>query len=98
MEHKLHKPVEIDGEMVEAIEYDFDSITGQTVAVVIRDLQKRKHSVTLQEFDIIFHAALFAKAAGMHTDDIMPISAKDYTAVSVLVRDFFYLDSEDGQE
>lgn len=92
----LNKPVEIDGEVKKEIEYDLDSLTAVSIEQTIKSLAKRQHIVVVQESDIIFHAALFAEAAQIDYTDVQRFSGKDMLKAGRLVRDFFFLDSEDG--
>lgn len=85
----LRKPVEINGEMVSAIPYDLEALTGQDIADTIKMLAKNNVVVVLSETDSNYHAGIFATAAGLDYNDIKKLSAKDYNKACNLVRDFF---------
>ena len=95
---KLKKPVDINGEEVTEIKYDIDKLTGEDFEIALKQLSERKHVVKVQELDPMFHAALFALAAGLCLNDIMQLGAKDLAKAGLLVRNFMYMDSEDGQQ
>ena len=88
----LKKPIKIDGEEKSVIEYDLDELTGAEIQQATTELQNLGIMVATAEFDMNYHAALFAKAAGMAYADVQRFSAKDYTKVSTLVRNFLLSD------
>lgn len=91
-ELKLKKPVKIDGEEKSVIEYDLDGLTGADIQQATTELQGLGIMVSTLEFDANYHAALFAKASGLAYADVQRFSAKDYTKVSTLVRNFLLAD------
>lgn len=95
---KLYKPVEIDGKIVKEIEYDFDSVTGKSIEEACKALMKTGNVILAQETDPIFHAHVFADAAGIAYEDMKLFHAKDFMKATTLVRDFFYMSSEESQE
>lgn len=95
---KLYKPINIDGKPVSEIEYDFDSVTGKSIEDACKALTKTGHIILAQETDPVFHAFLFADAAGIAYEDLKRMHAKDYMKATTLVRDFFYIASEESQE
>jgi hypothetical protein len=94
---KLSKPIEIDGELKNVIEYDLESLTGNVVENAMKSLQKKGYVPTVQELDPVMHGHIFAEAAGLDYEDIKRLSAKDYLKAVSAVRDFFLEDSEDSQ-
>lgn len=88
-ELKLRKPFELDGETVEKIEYDLESLTGNDIEQAIAALGKKGIVVTLVETDQRYHAMLFSIAAGMSYEDVNRLPMKDYTKATTAVRDFF---------
>jgi len=88
----LKKPVNINGELTEEIEYDLENLTGQDIQQIVRDLNKRSIVIGAVELDVNYHAALFAQAAGLSFDDISNLSVKDYNEATVRVRNFFLAD------
>lgn len=91
-EYKFKKPVKIDGEERETINYDLESITGEDVTRAIKELAKNGIVVTIAETDQNYHAAIFAIASGLAYEDVKRFGLKDYVAVCALVRDFFLED------
>ena len=92
MKYELKKNALINGEEVKEIEYDFDSLKGDSAQLAIRELQKRGIVVQIVETDPNYHAMLFALAAGLSFEDISALSLKDYNAIVGLTRDFFLED------
>lgn len=86
---ELTKKIEVDGEEISSIEYDFDSLTGKDIKKSTTDLAKRGHGVTMPEFDTYLHAEVFAYASGLDYTDLERLGAKDYIRMLSLVRDFF---------
>ncbi|MCR4436160.1 MAG: phage tail assembly protein [Clostridiales bacterium] len=96
-ELKLHKAIEIDGKKVDKIEYDLDSITGKDIEDICKIMAKEQNAIVIQETDPIFHAHIFAQAAGIAYEDLRRMNGKDFTKATTLVRDFFYIGSEGSQ-
>jgi len=94
----LSKTIEIDGKKVEFLEYDFDSITGESIENACKALIKTGNVILAQETDPVFHAHIFADAAGIAYEDMKRLNGKDYAKATTLVRDFFYMSSEESQE
>lgn len=88
-ELKLGKPFDLDGEKVEEIEYNLDSLTGNDIEQAIASLGKKGIVVTLVETDQRYHAMLFSIAAGIAYEDVNRLPAKDFTKATTAVRDFF---------
>ena len=91
----LKKPIKVDGEEISVIEYDLDELTGEDIQQVTTELSKKGIIVTTIELDSNYHAAIFAKAAGLMLEDLNRLSAKDYAKATTLVRDFFLIDTEE---
>jgi hypothetical protein len=85
----LKKPVEINGEMVNEIKYDLESLTGNDVSDAIKMLAKHNTVVVMTETDQNYHAAIFAIASDLDYADIKRLSIKDYNKACNIVRDFF---------
>lgn len=94
-ELKLKKPVMIDGEEKTEIEYDLEALTGNDIQKASIELTNKGIMTTTIELDSNYHAALFAKAAGLMFEDMNRLSAKDYTKATTLVRNFFLADLEE---
>ena len=89
---KLKKPIMIDGEERTEIEYDLEALTGEDIQQATKELNKAGVMVTTIELDSNYHAALFAKSAGLMYQDMNRLSARDYAKATTLVRDFFLAD------
>lgn len=89
MELKLKKPFDLDGEQVDKIEYDLESLTGEDIERAITELGKKGILVTMVETDQRYHAMLFAIAAGIAYEDVKRLPLKDYQKATTAVRDFF---------
>ena len=92
---KLKKPVMIDGVEKTEIEYDLNRLTGEDVHLATKELQQMQIAVLTIELDTNYHAALFARAAGIMFADVKRFSLRDYTKATTLVRDFFLSDLEE---
>lgn len=88
-ELKLKKPFNLDGEAVEKIAYDVESLTGNDIEKAINDLGKKGIVVAMVETDQRYHAMLFAIAAGMSYEDVCRLPIRDFQAATTAVRDFF---------
>lgn len=93
---KLHKPIEIDGKEVNEIEYDLETVTGKDIEDICKALTKNGNVILAQETDPVFHAHVFASAAGIAYEDLRRAGGKDFAKATTLVRDFFYMTSEDS--
>jgi hypothetical protein len=89
---KLKKPIMIDGEEKTEIPYDLDKLTGNDIQQAVKELNRAQIVVTAIELDSNYHAALFAKAAGLMFEDMSRLGAKDYAKATTAVRDFFLAD------
>lgn len=96
MEFKLKKAIPIDGEEKEVLEYDLEELTGENVALAVKDLAQHNLIPTITEFDQNYHAAIFAQAAGISYADVKRMALKDFNRACNVVRDFFQNDSEDN--
>lgn len=86
---KLKAPFDLDGEKVEEISYDLDSLTGNDIERAITELGKKGIVVAMVETDQRYHAMLFSIAAGMSYEDVSRLNIKDYQKATTVVRDFF---------
>lgn len=97
---KLSKPININGEEVTSLEYNFEDMTARDKGNATREYKKAGNMVSVQELDPDYHMYLFAAAVkkanpSIEIDDVLRISAKDASKAEVLVRDFFFLDLEE---
>lgn len=89
---KLSKPVKIDGQEKTEITYDLEALTGEDIQRITTKIQAEGIIISTVEFDINYHAAVFAEAAGLMYEDVKRFSAKDYNRISSVVRNFFLAD------
>lgn len=89
-EYKFVKPAKIDGEVKESIPYDLTMLNGSHIRHAKGELQRIGYHVAVKELDEVFHAAMFAEAAGISLADVERFSPRDYNNVADLARDFLY--------
>ena len=99
----LSKPIMVNGVEVKEIKYDFENMTAQDKLNAGRTYKKAGNVISVQELDSDYHLYIFAEAAakvneGMDQTDVLRISAKDSAKAEKVVRDFFFLDSEDTSQ
>lgn len=99
----LKKPIKINGEEVTEIEYDFDNFTAKDKINASKRYKKDGNVISVEELDSDYHLYIFAEAAAkvnknIDLSDILRINAKDAARAEGIVRDFFYLDSEETSE
>ena len=86
---ELKNGLTLDGEKVNEIEYDLDSLTGRDIETAIAQLGKKGIIVTMAETDQRYQAMLFSIAAGIDYEDVNRLSARDFFKATTAVRDFF---------
>lgn len=96
----LTKPVDINGEKVSELPYNFDDMTARDKAEATKAFKKSGNMIMVQEFDSDYHLYIFATAVkkaepSFEIEDVLRISFKDAVAAEALVRGFFFLNSED---
>ena len=90
MEFIFKKPIEIDGETVEKINYNFKTLKGIDILDMTNELRINKHIISgAYELDPVVCSAVFAKASGIDINDISLFKAGDYLKASNLGREFF---------
>lgn len=90
MEFVLKKPVDIDGNLTEKIEYDFSNLKGQDVLDTFNELRDMKHiSVGAYETDPVVASAIFAKSSGLDITDIGLLKGADYVNCTAIGRNLF---------
>lgn len=97
---KLNKPIDIDGKSVTELQYNFEDMTARDKAEASKLFKKAGNVISVQELDPDYHLYLFAAAVKKVNDevdinDILRLSAKDACKAEGLVRNFFFLNSED---
>ncbi|TCZ73056.1 hypothetical protein E0485_21805 [Paenibacillus albiflavus] len=99
-ELKLSKPIDINGEKVDKLTYNFEDMTARDKVEATKEFKKSANVVMMQEFDSDYHLYLFAAAVkkentSIDTEDVLRMNAKDSIKAEALVRDFFFLTSEE---
>lgn len=97
---KLNKPVDINGNSVTELPYNFEDLTARDKAEATKAFKKSGNVVQVQELDPDYHLYLFAAAvkkadSSVEIEDVLRISAKDASKAEALARDFFFTGSED---
>ena len=86
---KLVKPIQYDGEEIKELNLDFDSLTGQDLLDAEKEgLESNKKVAPVKEFDKCYLSIVAAKAAGVATDMMPLLGAKDFTKITVRAQDF----------
>jgi hypothetical protein len=98
---KLRKPININGEEVSELTYNFEDMTARDKSDATKEYKKAGNVVSVQELDPDYHIYLFAAAVkkdnpSIEIDDVLRISAKDASKAEGLVRDFFFITSEES--
>jgi hypothetical protein len=90
----------INGKEYRELNYDLDDMTAQDKLNAGKNYKKAGNVISVEELDSDYHLYIFAEAAAKANEDVdisdvLRMSAKDATRAEKLVRDFFFLDSED---
>jgi len=88
MKIKLNKPITINGVEMKEIELDFDKLTGADLISASRESGLLGDNALVPELSKQYLAVVAAKASGFNVDDIMKLSAKDFTAITLAVQNF----------
>ena len=88
MKIKLNRPITINGVEMKEIELDFDKLTGADLISASRESGLLGDNALVPELSKQYLAVVAAKASGLNVDDIMKLSAKDFTAVTLTVQNF----------
>lgn len=97
----LSKPIDINGEQIKELKYNFEDMTARDKGNATREYKRAGNVVSVQELDPDYHIYLFAAAVkkenpSIEIDDVLRISARDASKAEGLVRDFFFITSEDS--
>jgi hypothetical protein len=97
---KLSKAIDINGERVTELPYNFEDMTARDKAEATKAYKKAGNVVQVQEFDPDYHLYLFAASVrkenpSIEIDDVLRMSAKDAAKAEALVRDFFFISLEE---
>lgn len=86
---KLAKVITYDGEEIKELNLDFDSLTGQDLLNAEKEaIALNKNTAPIKEFDKGYLSIVAAKAAGISTDIMPLLGAKDFTKVTVQTQNF----------
>lgn len=96
----LTKPVDINGEKVVELPYNFEDMTARDKAEATKAFKKAGNMVLVQELDSDYHLYIFATAVKkaeptFEIEDVLRISFKDAVTAEGLVRGFFFLNLEE---
>lgn len=99
----LSKPIKINGEEVKELPYNLEDFTAKDKIAAGKEYKKSGGVISVQELDADYHIFLFAKAVekadrNIDINDILRMNARDSTKAERIVRDFFFIDSEESQE
>ncbi len=98
---KLSKPVDINGEKLTELPYDFEEMTARDKIEAGKKMKAAQIPISnVEELDTDYHLFLFAQAVckadpSIDINDVLRISAKDAREAGKLARGFFYFDSEE---
>ncbi|WP_044480438.1 hypothetical protein [Paenibacillus antibioticophila] len=100
---KLSKAVNINGDSVNELPYNFEDMTARDKAEATKSFKKAGNIVMVQELDSDYHLYLFAAAVkkvntSIEPEDVLRMSAKDAVKAEALVRDFFFLGSGESSQ
>lgn len=86
---KLAKTITYDGVEIKELNLDFDSLTGQDLLNAEKEaIALNKSASPIKEFDKGYLSIVAAKAAGVSTDLMPLLGAKDFTKVTVQAQNF----------
>lgn len=96
----LLRPIKINDEEIKEIPYDFDNFTAKDKINAGKKYKKDGGMISVQELDSDYHLYIFAEAAAkadpsIDMTDILRLNAKDAAKAESLVRDFFFINSEE---
>jgi hypothetical protein len=99
----LTKPVDINGDKVTELSYNFEDMTARDKAEATKAFKKAGNMVLVQELDSDYHLYIFATSVkkvepSFEIEDVLRISFKDAVKAEALVRGFFFLNSEDSSQ
>lgn len=93
--YELKKPIKIDGKEFKVINYDLEALTGEDIDQVTILLALDNRHIQFPEIDQTYHAAIFARAAGIDLSDVKRMAGPDYMRVGRIVKNFFFMDAEE---
>lgn len=97
---KLKKPIMVNGAEFKELPYDFDNLTARDKINAGKKFKSAGFTGSLQELDPDYHLFIFAEAvskadSSISEQDVMRMSMQDAVQASSLVRNYFFIDSEE---
>lgn len=88
-EYKLRRPVEFEGQTYEALNLDFERLTGADIINCERQFAYLGGGAgLLKDTNKTYQAIVAATAAGVPFDLMKQLSAKDFTRITVMTQNF----------
>ena len=98
--HTLKKPITFDGERIEKLIFDFDSLTAKDLINAEREAKlrtgKKDRLNAVKELDHRYTSCIAAKAAGIKTELLLELGAKDFSQINMLAMNFL-LDGDSSE-
>lgn len=96
----LKKPLKVNGNEIKELPYDFENLTAKDKLNAGKKFKTAGFSGSLQELDPDYHFFIFVEAvakadSSITEQDLNRMSMQDTVTASSLVRNFFFLDSEE---
>lgn len=90
MKITFEKPFTYEGETVEGVELNFDSLTGQHLLDAEREARAMGDKSPAPELSKTYQAVIAAKASKTSTDMLIALPAKEFSRVTLAVANFFF--------
>ena len=99
MKIKLSKPILHRGESLEVLDIPLEEITGNDLIEVEKQLTQSGEAFVVTDFSRSYLIAVAARAAHLPVEALKTTSAKDFTKITIEVRNFLIVsDSEENEE
>ena len=82
MEIKLSKKYNIDGIEMDKLELNFDKLTGRTLVELEKEFKKENKGEFMLIANNAFSAKVAAYCSNISEDDILDMSAKDFSSIT----------------
>ena len=82
MEIKLSRKYNIDGVETDKIELNFDKLTGRTLVELEKEFKKENKGELILVANNAFSAKVAAYCSNISEDDILDMSAKDFSSIT----------------
>lgn len=97
--YEFVKPIDVDGETINKVSYDFDGIKPIQYINLVKRTEKQKGTVAVPEVDMDIQIGLFSLASGLPVSTIKGVNTlKDLNRICRLSRDFLLDGSADANE